>query len=85
MRLVFEQSGDFEAIRAAEAWCEANGVSVGRMQAHQPRGLLYGDYDIQKWRNLRAHERAALHGRMTGSRSGPVVIELVARDVAVQP
>lgn len=67
----------FSAMYAAEKWCQERGVSVGRLQAHAPRGLLYGDYDIQKWRNLRQHERDALHGVMTGDmRNGPVIITI---------
>jgi hypothetical protein len=77
MRKVFDGSGDFVAVRAAEAWCATNGLSVGRMQRGDPRGLLRGDYDIQKWRNLNAAERRALSGTMTGDmRNGPVIVEL---------
>ena len=75
MRLLFQQVGEFEACRAAEKWLAQNGYSVGRMQAGSPRGILKGDIDIMKWRNLSAEERAALHGRMTGNmRHGPVTI-----------
>ena len=75
--LRFDQSGDFEAVRAAETWCSARGISVGRTQAHSPRGLLYGNYDIQKWRNLRLEDRAQLHGTMIGGRQGPVTITMM--------
>jgi hypothetical protein len=73
----FVEVGDFCAMYAAEAWCRDHGISVGRNQRGAPRGLLIGDFDIQKWRNLRPEERTALHGRMTGNmRDGPVVISL---------
>lgn len=76
-RVVFDQAGDFNAVAAAEAWCAARGLSVGRMERGQPRGLLFGDFDIQKWHNLSAVERRALSGRMTGDmRNGPVVVEV---------
>lgn len=77
MKKVFDQQGDFEACRAAEAWCRENGYSVGTMQGRDPRGILLGDYDIAKWRNLDKMHRAALHGVMTGSmRNGPVTVEI---------
>lgn len=78
-RRTFADTGDFAATRAAEAWCNENGISVGIMQGHDPRGLLVGDFDIAKWRNLDRDERAALHGVMTGDgRNGPAHIELFA-------
>ena len=83
VRLVFDSAGTFEACSAAEAWCAANGYSVGRAQAHSPRGILRGDFDIQKWRNLRRRERDALDGVMTGDmRNGPVFVEIGPRAVA---
>lgn len=52
------------AVIAAEAWCAERRISVGRMQAKNPRGLMFGDVDIQKWRNLSAADRNLLHGVM---------------------
>jgi hypothetical protein len=76
-QIVFMEAGEFEACRAAEKWCRDRGYSVGRMQGPAPRGLLAGNYDIQKWRNLRADERAALHGVMVGAmRTGPVTVRI---------
>lgn len=43
MKEVFNDSGDFEATRAAEIWCAKNGVSVGTMCCNEPRGLMRGD------------------------------------------
>lgn len=76
-RHTFVESGEFEATHLAESVLKAAGFSYGRMQAREPRGLLFGDYDIQKWRNLRPADRAGLHGELRGSpRNGPVTIAL---------
>jgi len=73
----FTQQGGFAATRAAEAWCKRHGLSVGFMQRNEPRGLLYGDYAIAKWRNLSIGNRAALDGTMTGNtRHGPITVTL---------
>lgn len=73
----FDQHGDFAATRAAEAWCKENGYSVGRMQAREPRGILKGNYDIAKWRNLTLKERQQLDGTMrSDGRNGPVYITI---------
>ena len=84
MRIEFNQTGTFQAMYAAEAWCRENGISVGQSCATGPTGLLFGKFDwIAKWRNLAPKERAELHGTMSGDfREGPVVISL--KDDAVQ-
>lgn len=75
----FKERGDFAAVNIAEAWCAERGISVGRMQGTEPRGLLRGDFDVQKWRNLDDAERAALSGVMTGDmKHGPVFVTLKA-------
>lgn len=75
--LTFSDIGDFAAMRRAERFLEDAGFSVGHAQRGAPRGILYGDYDIQKWRNLNERHRAALHGVMTGDmRNGPVTVAL---------
>lgn len=72
---VFKQEGDFSACDAAERFCKELGLSVGTMQRRDPRGLMFGDIDIEKWRNLSDQERKALHGIMTGyMRDGPVTV-----------
>lgn len=53
---------DFATMREAEDYLKARGFSVGRMQGPAPRGILFGNVDIQKWRNLDSADRAALHG-----------------------
>jgi hypothetical protein len=74
----FDEVGDFAAVDAAERALSLAGFSVGRSQRGAPRGILFGDYDIQKWRNLRTGEREALHGQMLGGRNGPVTVTLFA-------
>lgn len=61
----------------AERALASSGFSLGRRQADAPRGIMFGDYDIQKWRNLRASDREALHGTYQRSGlGGPVSILL---------
>lgn len=50
----------------AEAVLKQHGFSVGRRQRGAPSGILFGDFDIMKWRNLRPGDVAALHGRLHG-------------------
>ncbi|WP_313026707.1 hypothetical protein [Brucella sp.] len=63
----------------AEKLLKAHGFSVGRMQAHQPRGLLYGEFDIQKWRNLSQRDREQLDGLLSGRHvhHGDISIEIL--------
>lgn len=77
MNFVFDQTGDWEAVKAAEAWCEENGISVGTMQSGSPRGIKRGKHSISKWRNLTNEDKKLLDGMMTGDmRNGPVQIQL---------
>ena len=69
-------TNDFAAVDAAEKWIRENGYSVGSMQRGAPRGILKGDFDIAKWRNLNTKERAELDGLMEGGRGGPVTIRI---------
>ncbi len=55
----------FTVTQRVDAALRECGFSVGRMQAHSPRGILFGDFDIQKWRNLDIADREALHGQVT--------------------
>lgn len=74
----FADAGDFRAMCAAEAWCDSRGISVGPCQRGAARGLMYGDHDIAKWRNLDQNDRDALDGVMTGDmRQGPVRIRII--------
>ena len=77
IKVVFLQTGDFKALYAAEDWCHERGISMGSVQRGSPRGLMRGDFDIEKWRNLSPSDRYALDGRMTGDmRNGPVIINI---------
>ena len=77
MKLSFEQTEDWEAVKAAEAWCEEHGISVGTMQGESPRGLKRGKHMIAKWRNLDTEDLKILDGTMTGDmRNGPVHIDI---------
>lgn len=74
---VFENAGDFAALSAAESWLNSQGISHGSIQRGAPTGLLCGNFEIAKWRNLSQQERDELDGTMTGDfRNGPVIIEL---------
>ncbi len=75
MKVVFKDAGTFAAVRAAEDWCAKHGLSVGAMEREKPRGILFGDYAIAKWHNLRQADKDALHGTMTGDmRNGPITV-----------
>lgn len=50
----------------AEKLLADHGFSFGRMQAYEPRGILFGDFDIQKWRNLSRGDREQLDGLLSG-------------------
>ena len=71
---IFTGADDFEAYQNACNYLTQLGFSVGRMQAHSPIGIMYGDqWDIQKWRNLSTKERLDMHGTLEGNmRRGPV-------------
>lgn len=71
--------GVTEAIR----WLGARGFSVGRMQRDDPRGILRGDYDIQKWRNLDGEHRRRLDGVLFAT-GGPMTRGAIIR-LAVKP
>ncbi len=52
----------FPSEDAAQAALDQAGFSLGRNQRSDPRGIMYGDYDVAKWRNLSKRDRAGLHG-----------------------
>jgi hypothetical protein len=73
----FEGARDFDALHAAQAWLTGQGYSFGRTQRGAAIGVLLGDVDIQKWRNLNRAERETLDGFLTGDfRHGPVYLYL---------
>lgn len=79
---IFHDLGDdFEACRAATDLLKAAGFSIGSMERGKPRGILFGDFAIAKWRNLSHVEVRQLHGLMevppSGRfRTGPVYVTL---------
>jgi hypothetical protein len=83
--LTFSDSDNFGALLRATKWLEANGYSVGVLQADAPTGILRGPFAISKWRNMSEAEREALDGIMDAPRrtyrTGPVRIRLFAREV----
>ncbi|SFI35921.1 hypothetical protein [Albimonas pacifica] len=69
----------FAAYDQARDALRAAGFSIGHTQKGAPTGLLSGDVDIRKWRNLSAADRAALHGTIAGDfRNGPVRVTLLS-------
>ena len=77
MKKVFDKTGDFEAFCEAENYLKKNGYSWGSMQCDDPIGIMKGDFNISKWRNLSTNERNALDGIITGdTRNGPVTVEI---------
>jgi hypothetical protein len=77
----FTETDDFKAVYAAEAWLRERGFSVGSMCRGSPRGILFGDITIAKWRNLSRQDVLDLHGVMKGNehgemRHGPVTVEI---------
>jgi hypothetical protein len=77
MKYIFDGLEDFDALHKAQTWLRENGYSYGSLQRDGPVGILKGDFDIQKWRNLSARDKKELDGVLTGSkRSGPVTVEI---------
>jgi len=77
LRKTFNASGDFAANNDAEHFLQVAGFSVGSMQRGAPRGIMFGDCDISKWRNLREIEIQSLHGEMRAHRTfreGPITV-----------
>lgn len=89
IRETFSGTETFEAMRKAEAWCEERGLSVGRNDRFDMRGILLGKFNIAKWHNLNHAHRMALHGVMSGDmRTGPVHVDLkplIHSQVKAQP
>ncbi len=72
----FDQTGDFEASRAAEQWLRDRNFSFGPSQADGPQAIWHGVCDISKWRNLSILEKAEAHGILESSRNGTATITL---------
>lgn len=55
---------DHSGLRACQEWLTANGFSYGPLCRDQPVGVLKGDYQIAKWRNLNHYEQQLLDGEI---------------------
>lgn len=53
----------------AEKYLESKGYAVGRMQSGSPRGLMKGNYEIMKWRNLDSKDKDKLDGILVSYRT----------------
>jgi len=53
---------EFPTDAAAERALAKAGFSLGTNQRSDPRGIMFGDWNISKWRNLSAADRRDLHG-----------------------
>lgn len=90
--LTFTGKTDFHAVHQAEDWLERHGFSLGPMQKGNPRGIVYGEVAVAKWRNLGFADVKRLDGVLRGDmRRGPVTITLFdktwfsRREVRQQP
>lgn len=59
----------FDSEEAALSALNNAGFSIGTNQRSDPRGLLFGDVIISKWRNLSEADKKSLHGHLV--RHGP--------------
>ena len=79
-KIEFNLPGVFQALYAAQEWCVHNSISYGSLCGDQPVALMYGDYNIAKWKNLTPKEKRTVDGKMTGDmRNGPIFIEMFTR------
>lgn len=71
--ILFAHLGTWAAKEACERFLRDRGFSIGISQAGAPRGVLFGNFGISKWRNLRQADRDGLHATVTGDgREGPL-------------
>lgn len=83
MTKVFTGTKDFEALDKARLWLKENGYSYGPLQADAPTGILFGSFEISKWRGMSKSEVAELDGTMNAPgrtyRTGPVTVVIKDR------
>lgn len=72
----FEANGDFGAYYAACEWLKQNGFSYGSMQRADPMGIMKGDWDIAKWRNLSVKDKKSLDGDMLFARGDKCTVSI---------
>lgn len=77
----FKADGLFSPYDAALRHLRARGFSVGKLQSYAPIGLLLGEVEIQKWRNLSRTDRDRLHGEMRTIGNGRMTVDPVAVEI----
>lgn len=72
------QSADFDAYHRAVKFLTDRGFSVGPMQANSPTGVMFGQWDVSKWRNLSKVQQQACDAVITAGnfRHGPVTVTM---------
>lgn len=78
LTIEFKREGTFQSFYAAQSWLGEHGYSYGSMCSPQPIGVLKGDWNIAKWKNLTAKEKRELDGIMISDnwREGSVKIKI---------
>ena len=61
---------EWNALESARTWLKENGYSYAPMCGPEPIGILFGDFEIAKWRNLSTVERKELDGIITPFNGG---------------
>lgn len=76
--VTFTDAGDFKAWDAAVRHVEAVKCSIAPMQKDAAAGVMYGDFAVQKWRNLGPTHRSTLHALVFGDyRNGPLTLRIL--------
>ena len=79
MKVTFEGTESFEAMRKAERYAKGSGLVVGSMERDSPIGLADANRFryVAKWGNLTAEDKTELSGVIVGEkRQGPVTVVL---------
>ena len=72
-----ERGIDFAALNDAQAFLIDRGFSFGSPCIGCPQGVMYGRWQIAKWRNLTHSEITGLHGVVSGDRrKGPIKVSI---------
>ena len=61
---------EWNALSAAQKWLKDNGYSYAPMCGPEPIGIMLGDFEIAKWRNLSTWERKELDGMIVPLNGG---------------
>lgn len=76
---LFDGAGgdDFFALHAAQYYLRQRGFSFGSSSIGLPVGVMYGRWQIAKWRNMSPREIVSLHGEIAGDfRCGPATLSI---------